>query len=49
MDSWLGSLLVGMEMQNETVAAQVWALVAQKYQRCIEITYEGIRAKSQLG
>jgi hypothetical protein len=29
-------------MQNENVAAQAWALVAQKCQRRIEITHEGI-------
>jgi hypothetical protein len=35
-------------MQNENVAAEAWASVAQKCQRRIEITREGIRAKSQL-
>jgi hypothetical protein len=30
-----------MEMQNETVAAQAWALADQECQRLVEITQEG--------
>ena len=37
----MGSLLVVMEMQSETVAAQAWALADQECQRVIEITHEG--------